>query len=127
MIDNTDCTNATRVMSLGTINDAISKCFDCLTVLEITGTDRLGLLSEVFAVLSDLQCNVVESKVWTHRGRVASLIYVKDCDSGSPIDDSHKIDRIKSLLRNLLKGDNDIRSAKTLILFVVTHTEGRLH
>ncbi|KAI3884730.1 hypothetical protein MKW92_039500 [Papaver armeniacum] len=62
-----------------------------LTVLELTGTDRLGLLSEVFAVLSDLQCNVVESKVWTHNGRIASLIYVKDVDSGCPIEDSLKI------------------------------------
>ncbi|XP_030922767.1 ACT domain-containing protein ACR8-like [Quercus lobata] len=59
-----------------------------LTALELTGTDRVGLLSEVFAVLGDLQCNVVEAKVWTHNGRIASLIYVKDCDSGCPIEDS---------------------------------------
>ncbi|KAL6979673.1 ACT domain-containing protein acr8 [Sarracenia purpurea var. burkii] len=113
--------------SLGTIHDATSKCFDGLTALELTGTDRLGLLSEVFAVLSDLQCNVVESKVWTHRGRIAFLIYVKDCDSGSPIEDSQKIDRIELRLRNLLKGDNDIRSAKTSVSMAVTHTERRLH
>lgn len=98
-----------------------------LTALELTGTDRVGLLSEVFAVLSDMQCNVVESKVWTHNGRIASLIYVKDCDSGSPIADSQKIDRIEARLRNVLKGDNDIRSAKTSVSMAVTHTERRLH
>ncbi|KAI3939822.1 hypothetical protein MKW98_029598 [Papaver atlanticum] len=99
-----------------------------LTVLELTGTDRLGLLSEVFAVLSDLQCNVVESKVWTHNGRIASLIYVKDIDSGCPIEDSLKISKIESRLRNVLKGDNDIRSAKTTVSSIaVTHTERRLH
>jgi len=29
------------------------------TVIELTGTDRPGLLSEVFSVLVDLKCNVV--------------------------------------------------------------------
>ncbi|KAK6947666.1 ACT domain [Dillenia turbinata] len=113
--------------SLGTIHFVRSNCFNGLTALELTGTDRVGLLSEVFAVLSDLQCNVVEAKVWTHNGRIASLIYVKDCDSGSPIEDSQKIDRIEARLRNVLKGDNDIRSAKTTVSMAVTHTERRLH
>lgn len=98
-----------------------------LTALELTGTDRVGLLSEVFAVLADLQCNVVEAKVWTHNGRIASLIYVKDCDSGCPIEDSQKLDQIEARLRNVLKGDNDIRSAKTSVSMAVTHTERRLH
>ncbi|KAK6935268.1 ACT domain [Dillenia turbinata] len=113
--------------SLETIHYVRSNCFNGLTALELTGTDRVGLLSEVFAVLSDLQCNVVEAKVWTHNGRIASLIYVKDCDSGSPIEDSQKIDRIETRLRNVLKGDNDIRSAKTTVSMAVTHTERRLH
>ncbi|XP_019172745.1 PREDICTED: ACT domain-containing protein ACR8-like [Ipomoea nil] len=113
--------------SLETIHHSSSKCFDGLTALELTGTDRIGLLSEVFAVLSDLQCNVVESKVWTHNGRIASLIYLKDCESGSPIEDSQKIDRIEARLRNVLKGDNDIRSARTCISMADTHTERRLH
>jgi UTP:GlnB (protein PII) uridylyltransferase len=113
--------------SLGTIHFARSKSFDGLTALELTGTDRLGILSEVFAVLADLHCNVVEAKVWTHNGRIASLIYVKDCDSGSSIEDSQKINRIEGRLRNVLKGDNDIRSARTCVSMNGTHTERRLH
>lgn len=113
--------------SLGTIHYARSKSFDDLTTLELTGTDRLGLLSEVFAVLVDLQVNIVEAKVWTHNGRIASLIHVKDNDSGSPIKDSQKIDRIEARLRNVLRGDNDFRSAKTSISLAVTHSERRLH
>ncbi|KAG9445367.1 hypothetical protein H6P81_016707 [Aristolochia fimbriata] len=101
--------------------------FTGLTALELTGTDRPGLLSEVFAVLADLQCNVVEAKVWTHNRRIASLIYVKDEDSGSPIEDTVKIDRIIVRLRSVLKGDNDIRSAKTAVSMAITHTERRLH
>lgn len=115
--------------SLGTVHylPTRSKCVDDLTALELTGNDRVGLLSEVFAVLSDLQVNVVESKVWTHNGRIASLIYVKDCESGYSIEDNQKIDRIVTRLRNVLEGDNDIRSAKTVISLAVTHTERRLH
>ncbi|XP_059308175.1 ACT domain-containing protein ACR8-like [Lycium ferocissimum] len=113
--------------SLETIHCASSKSYNGLTALELTGTDRIGLLSEVFAVLTDLQCNVVEAKMWTHNGRIASRIYIKESHSGSPIEDSQKIDRIKARLKNVLKGDNDIRSAKTSVSLAVTHTERRLH
>ncbi|KAE9596792.1 hypothetical protein Lal_00007277 [Lupinus albus] len=113
--------------SLGSIDNGRTNYSNGLTALELTGTDRVGLLSEVFAVLADLQCDVVEAKVWTHNGRIASLIYVRDCDSGSTIEDSLKINKIEVRLRNVLKGDNDIRSAKTSVSMAVTHTERRLH
>ncbi|KAL2516817.1 ACT domain-containing protein ACR8 [Abeliophyllum distichum] len=113
--------------SLGTIHYGKLKCIEGLTALELTGTDRVGLLSEVFAVLSNFECNVVEANVWTHNGRIASLIYVKDIDPGSLIEDSNKIDRMEEMLRNVLERDNDIRSARTLVSMAVTHTERRLH
>ncbi|KAK7252655.1 hypothetical protein RIF29_36758 [Crotalaria pallida] len=113
--------------SLGSIHNGRINGSNGLTALELTGTDRVGLLSEVFAVLADLQCDVVEAKVWTHNGRIASLIYVRDCNSGSTIEDSQKINRIEVRLRNVLKGDNDIRSAKTSVSMIVMHTERRLH
>lgn len=114
--------------SLGTTHYRRSEGFNGVTTaLELTGTDRVGLLSEVFAVLADLQCDVVEAKVWTHNGRIASLIYVKDCNSGCPIEDRQKINIIVARLRSVLKGDNDIRSAKTSVSMAVTHTERRLH
>ncbi|MCI26030.1 amino acid binding protein, partial [Trifolium medium] len=59
--------------SLGSIHNVRTSCANGLTTLELSGTDRVGLLSEVFAVLADLQCDVVEAKVWTHNGRIASL------------------------------------------------------
>uniref|UniRef100_A0A7N0TV03 ACT domain-containing protein ACR n=1 Tax=Kalanchoe fedtschenkoi TaxID=63787 RepID=A0A7N0TV03_KALFE len=113
--------------SMGTIHHGRSKSFEGLTALELTGTDRVGLLSEVFAVLADLQCSVVDSKVWTHNGRIASLMYLRDFNSGSPIEDPQKINIIEARLRNVLKGDNDIRSAKTSVSLALTHTERRLH
>ena len=127
MIFLAEIVNYFLVQSLGTIHFTRSKSSDGLTLLELTGTDRLGLLSEVFAVLADLQCDVVEAKMWTHNGRFASLIYVRDCDSGCPIEDTQKIDKIEGRLRNVLKGVNDIRSAKTSVSMVVMHSERRLH
>lgn len=112
---------------MGSIQFTRSCEYKGVTALELTGTDRIGLLSEVFAVLADLNCTVMDAKVWTHNGRIASLIYVKDCDSGCQIEDSHRIRRIESRLRPVLKGDNDIRSAKTTVSMTVTHTERRLH
>lgn len=113
--------------SLETVHYGRSKSIDGITALELTGTDRVGLSSEVFAVLSNSQCNVVDAKVWTHNGRIASLIYLKDDDSGFPIEDSEKLEMLEAKLRNVLKGDNDIRSAKTSVSLAVTHTERRLH
>lgn len=115
------------LQSLGTYNSVTTNVFAGLTALELTGTDRPGLLSEVFAVLADLQCNIVEAKVWTHNGRIASLMFVKDHDSGSPIEDSQRISKIEGRLRNVLKGDNDIRGARTTVAMADIHTERRLH
>ncbi|GMH09478.1 hypothetical protein Nepgr_011319 [Nepenthes gracilis] len=113
--------------SLGSIHYTRPTGHNGLTALELTGTDRIGLLSEVFAVLANLQCNVVDAKVWTHNGRIAALIYIKDCDSGSQIEDSQRIKSIELRLRPVLRGDNDIRSAKMTVSMTITHTERRLH
>ncbi|XP_074373525.1 ACT domain-containing protein ACR8-like [Apium graveolens] len=113
--------------SLSKIQFVGSKSIEGLTALELTGSDRVGLLSEVFAVLSDLQVNVVESKAWTHNGRIASLVYVKDCDSGLLIQEESKTEMIETWLMNVLKGDNNSGSVKTLVSLKVIPTERRLH
>ncbi|CAI0379143.1 unnamed protein product [Linum tenue] len=115
------------LQSLGSFHYGQTNDFSGSTALELTGTDRVGLLSEVFAVLSDLQCSVADAKVWTHNGRIASLIHVTDSNSGAPIENVQLISLIEARLRNVLKGDNDIRSAKTSVSMAVTHTERRLH
>ncbi|KAK7269584.1 hypothetical protein RIF29_22316 [Crotalaria pallida] len=93
---------------------------------KLTDESVLKYIEQVFAVLAEMQCDVVEAKFWTHNGRIASLIYVKDSISGSAIQDLEKIDRLEARLRNVLKGDNDIKSAKTSISMAVTHPERRL-
>ena len=97
------------------------------TSIELTGSDRPGLLSEVSAVLTHLKCNVVNAEVWTHNMRAAAVMQVTDEETGSAITDPEKLSRIKELLCNVLKGSNKSRGAKTDVSHGVTHTERRLH
>ncbi|KAL5724404.1 hypothetical protein ACHQM5_007673 [Ranunculus cassubicifolius] len=97
------------------------------TTVELTGRDRPGLLSEVFAVLVDLKCNVGGAEVWTHNSRMASVVYITDEETGSPIDDAERLAKIKQLLRYVLKGNKDKRCANTAFTTGGTHTERRLH
>ncbi|BBN19139.1 hypothetical protein MPTK1_8g08180 [Marchantia polymorpha subsp. ruderalis] len=97
------------------------------TAIELTGTDRPGLLSEVSAVLTNLGCNVKHAEVWTHNMRVACVVYVTDEKSGGPIKDPELQSRIKELLCNVMKGTDDRRGAKTEFSMGLTNTERRLH
>lgn len=97
------------------------------TTIELTGRDRPGLLSEIFAILTDLKCNVVASEVWTHNSRMASVVYITDEATGLPIDDPGRLTKIKQLLLYVLKGDRDKRSANTAVSVDSTHKERRLH
>ncbi|XP_057481324.1 ACT domain-containing protein ACR6 isoform X2 [Actinidia eriantha] len=98
------------------------------TSIELAGTDRPGLLSEVCAVLADLCCNVVNAEIWTHNSRAAAVIHIADDSTGCAIKDPNRLSTIKELLCNVLKGNNDLKTAKmTLSPPGVTHRERRLH
>ncbi|CAN6464670.1 unnamed protein product [Victoria cruziana] len=58
---------------------------------------------------------------------MASLVYITDESTGFPIDDPERQAKIKEMLRNVLRGDQDKRSAKTAVSFGLTHTGRRLH
>lgn len=74
------------------------------TVVELSGTDRPGLLSEVCAVLADLRCNVANAEVWTHNAKAAAVVHVTDDSTGKPIADPARLSTIRELLRNVLRG-----------------------
>ncbi|KAG6527621.1 hypothetical protein ZIOFF_009744 [Zingiber officinale] len=96
------------------------------TSIELTGTDRPGLLSEASVVLTDLKCNVVSAEVWTHNTRAAAVMQVID-EKNSAITDPQRLSRIKQLFCNVLKGNNRHRGAKTAVSMGITNTERRLH
>ncbi|PON61275.1 Tetratricopeptide-like helical domain containing protein [Parasponia andersonii] len=98
------------------------------TSIELSGTDRPGLLSEVCAVLADLHCNVVNAEIWTHNARAAAVVHVTDDFTGCAIEDPKRLLTIKELLCNVLKGNNDLKAAKmTLSAPGVTNRDRRLH
>ncbi|NP_001142223.1 ACT domain-containing protein ACR4 [Zea mays] len=96
------------------------------TLIELTGTDRPGLLSEVSAVLTSLECNVVSAELWTHNGRAAAVMQVTDRESGLAVSDAERVGRIKGRLYNVFRGRS--RDAKTAVATTgATHPERRLH
>jgi predicted amino acid-binding ACT domain protein len=97
------------------------------TLIELTGTDRPGLISEVSAVLTDLECNVVNAEVWTHNKRAAAVMQVTDTKTGLAILDTERLRRIKERLRYVFKGSNRSQDAKTTLMMGITNTERRLH
>lgn len=108
-----------QLQSLGTSNVSATQTGrgSRPTALELTGEDRPGLLSEVFAVLADLGCDVGEAHVWTHNGRAASVISFSSGDAD--------FCRIEALLRHILRGG--ARVAATSSAEVAVHPERRLH
>ncbi|KAG2542110.1 ACT domain-containing protein ACR8-like isoform X2 [Panicum virgatum] len=96
------------------------------TLLELVGADRPGLLSEVFAVLHDLRCGIVDARAWTHGGRVAALVFVRDEETGAPIDDAARVRRVESRLRHVLRGG--ARGARTVLAdSAAVNLDRRLH
>ncbi|KAG8087840.1 hypothetical protein GUJ93_ZPchr0010g9358 [Zizania palustris] len=99
------------------------------TAIELTGRDRPGLLSEVFAVLTDLKCNIVASEVWTHGARMAALVYVTDADTLGAIDSQDRLDTVKRLLRHVLCGSSrdEVCARAAIPGRVAAHAPRRLH
>ncbi|XP_010527985.1 PREDICTED: ACT domain-containing protein ACR5 [Tarenaya hassleriana] len=99
------------------------------TVIELTGSDRPGLLSELSAVLRDLRCNVVNAEIWTHNTRAAAIVQITDEETGFAITDQERLSKIKRHLGNVLMGGNSrTHEAKTMVSSLeVTHTDRRLH
>ncbi|XP_062156587.1 ACT domain-containing protein ACR1 [Alnus glutinosa] len=101
------------------------------TVLEMTGTDRPGLMSEMSAVLLELGCNVTSAVAWTHKSRAACIIQVEDGFKGGPITDPIRLAHVEEQLENVVEahhGNGERRSVRlTAPVAGQTHTERRLH
>ncbi|KAK9166020.1 hypothetical protein Scep_001211 [Stephania cephalantha] len=105
-------------------------CHQC-TALEMTTTDRPGLLSEVSAVLLELGCQIVSAVAWTHNTRAACIFYVQDESTGEPITDPSRLAHIKDQLENVVGAHHATGENKRVSLSAPamrrTHTERRLH
>lgn len=100
---------------------------DC-TAIELIGPDRPGLLSEISAVLANLQINVAAAEVWTHNRRIACVLYVNDETSNRAVDDASRLSAMEEQLKNILRGCGDDDSvAFTSFSVGSTHVDRRLH
>ncbi|KAJ4800934.1 hypothetical protein LUZ62_052180 [Rhynchospora pubera] len=98
------------------------------TVIELTGDDRPGLLSDMSAVLSDLNCNLVNVVLWTRNTRAAAVIHLVDQSTNSPITDVDKIRKIKIRLNCILKQRNISAGVKIIVsVGCIKNIERRLH
>lgn len=97
------------------------------TAIELTGADRPGLLSEISAVLAEMNCRVVAAEAWTHKRRVACVLYVTDEDTLGPIDNVRKLERILEKLKPIMQGYDGEQAARSVVAESFTHVERRLH
>lgn len=104
------------------------------TALEMTGTDRPGLLSEISAVLAELECHIAAAVAWTHNRRAACVIYVEDeAKPGGPITDPNQLARMEEQLENVMeahqsRGAGERQSVRLMAPAAGRrHTERRLH
>lgn len=108
-------------------------CSDC-TAIEMIGTNRPGLFSEISAVLAEQKCNVVEAHAWSHNACLACVAYVSDESTSAGIDDPNRLATIEDQLSTILRphsiADDNCRGAKTCFLgydILMSHMERRLH
>ncbi|XP_072969857.1 ACT domain-containing protein ACR3-like isoform X3 [Typha angustifolia] len=88
--------------------------------VELIGTDRPGLLSEIFAVITDLQCNIIAAEVWTHNTKLACVVYVNDEATCRAVDDPARLSEMEERLSNVLRGRTSFSAGST-------HVDRRLH
>jgi UTP:GlnB (protein PII) uridylyltransferase len=97
------------------------------TAIELTGTDRPGLLAEISEALHKLGCNVKHAEVWTHNLRVACVVYVTDENTGGTVEDAEKQAQIREKLAVVMNGGRDEKRSKTEFGNLRTNRERRLH
>lgn len=97
------------------------------TAVELIGRDRPGLLSEIFAVLADLHFNISAAEVWTHKTRIACVLYVNDDTTYRAVDDHSRLSLMEEQLKNVLGGEDDDQVAHTSFSMGFTHVDRRLH
>lgn len=101
------------------------------TILEMTGIDRPGVMSEMSAVLAELGCHVSGAVVWTHNTRAACIIYVEDGRETGPIKDPCRVAYVQAQLETVVEAHHYKGERRSLTLVGPsaggTHKERRLH
>ncbi|KAJ9167720.1 hypothetical protein P3X46_019324 [Hevea brasiliensis] len=107
------------------------------TAIEMSGTDRPGLFSEISAALVDLHCNIVEAHAWSHNARLACVAYISDQSTDTPIEDPLRLANIEDHLTTVLRAtgprqpnNQEVKTGGGIVAgegTTVTNVERRLH
>ncbi|RAL46660.1 unnamed protein product [Cuscuta campestris] len=103
------------------------------TALEMTGTDRPGLMSEISAVLAEMGCHITGAVAWTHNARAACILYVEEGEDDDakrgPIRDPYRVAQIQAQLENVVEAhhQNGQRRSVRISDPGAMHAERRLH
>jgi len=74
-----------------------------LTVIDVAGLDRTGLLSEITGTLSDLSLDIASAHITTFGEKVIDTFYVSDL-TGAKIDNPMRLQAIRAALTATLTG-----------------------
>jgi [protein-PII] uridylyltransferase len=99
---------AFRIEPRAEIRNTLSNRF---SVVEVSGLDRPGLLSEITGALSDLSLDIASAHITTFGEKVIDTFYVTDL-TGQKIDNPSRLDSIRASLLATLKGAPHQRNGK---------------
>lgn len=71
--------------------------------IEVIGTDRPGLFSEISEVLMSFGFNITSATAWTHNCKVACIIDVEDASKPGPINDKKRLAHVEDQLRDMIE------------------------
>ncbi|XP_039137421.1 LOW QUALITY PROTEIN: ACT domain-containing protein ACR3-like [Dioscorea cayenensis subsp. rotundata] len=99
--------------------------------LEFTAADRPGLLSEVSAVLVELDCHVLSTQAWTHNSRAACIMTLVDTPSARPIVSRERLGYVEEQVGSVVGAHRGPGEKMHVSLSGPTpgrvHSERRLH
>jgi [protein-PII] uridylyltransferase len=91
------------------VRNALSNRF---SVVEVSGLDRPGLLSEITGVLSDLSLDIASAHITTFGEKVIDTFYVTDL-TGQKIDNPSRMETVTRRLLEVMQGKAASRPART--------------
>eukprot|EP00899_Mesostigma_viride_P009711 jgi/Mesvir1/18741/Mv01250-RA.1 len=100
-----------------------------VSMLEIYGHRLHFLLPQVSSVLSRERCSISSASVWTHRLRMAAILYFTELPYGGPIRDEGRLTSIREQVAAIMQQSSDGAEgvARTKRVIAPTHQERRLH
>jgi len=93
------------------INNGLS---ERLTVVEVSGRDRPGLLYELTSALSDLSLDIASAHITTFGEKAVDVFYVTDL-TGKQIVSEARQSTIRARLQSILAGDERAKALPGMV------------